>query len=66
MPQDVALPEASGVWNCFWTEWEITDGWRCQICQYWTDGTNLMVDLLFQQHHLAPVYVGVASIYAPD
>jgi hypothetical protein len=39
------------------------DGWRCQICQTWLSDTDLMVDHLFRQHSMAPVYVGVASIY---
>lgn len=40
-----------------------TDGWRCRICQDWLSGTDLMVEHLFEQHSLAPVYVGVASMY---
>lgn len=64
MPQDVALPEANWVRHPFSRRrmYE-ADGWRCQICQTWLSDTDLMVDHLFRQHSMAPVYVGVASIY---
>jgi hypothetical protein len=38
-------------------------GWRCQICQDWIPGTDSMVEHLFLQHGLAPVFTGVASMW---
>lgn len=63
MFQDVAVAEEHGCWNRFWDDWVTTDGWRCQICQDWVPGTDSMVEHLFLQHGLAPVYIGVASMY---
>jgi hypothetical protein len=61
--RDVAVEEACWVRDRPYCWSVYSDGWRCQICQDWIPGTDLMVEHLFEQHSLAPVYTGVASMY---
>jgi hypothetical protein len=65
MEKDVAMAEDGWEWDRVYELRVGVDGWCCQICQYWTSDTNLMVEHLFSRHQLAPVYVGIASIYTP-
>ncbi len=61
---DVAVAEELQHWDSWCYDlYTGTDGWRCQICQDWIPGTDSMVEHLFLQHGLAPVFTGVASMW---